>query len=204
MSSWNLEFEHEFEILNENQFSLKMEPTTYFLCIEVQWKAPIYNDNLVEEHQVLFRFLFRHRFSSYFSRSPQKQFRIEHMGVDSLASLKPSPATLMKHYDMLRSDHSRFWYTNRDVTSRSPSIPAVLITDTGKSCQRWRHLVSFEINIFKVKATNRDVTSRSPSILAVLITDTGKSCQRWRHLVSFGINIFKVKPVKTLLFGRAL
>ena len=34
--------------------------------------------------------------------------------------------------DLLRSDHSRFWYHNVDYPT---SFPAVLITDTGISCQ---------------------------------------------------------------------
>jgi hypothetical protein len=37
--------------------------------------------------------------------------------------------------DLLRSDHSRFWYHNVDYPT---SLPAVLITDTGK-CWPTKH-----------------------------------------------------------------
>ncbi|XP_037078182.1 uncharacterized protein LOC119099179 isoform X2 [Pollicipes pollicipes] len=60
------------------------------------------------------------------------RFRVERFDVD-LPAERPSDDVLFNHMDVMRSDHSRFWYVSRGTnqTAAPSTIPAVLLTDTG-------------------------------------------------------------------------
>ncbi|KAF2362854.1 Peptidase M28 [Trinorchestia longiramus] len=72
------------------------------------------------------------RFSSYYSRLEKPEYRLEALAIDGLGPQLPPGASLKKHFDVLRSDHVRFWYPRGErETGLNETIPAVLITDTG-------------------------------------------------------------------------
>lgn len=70
------------------------------------------------------------RFASYYSRLSDPQYRLELLGVEGLGPSMPDPLTLQKHFDVMRSDHARFWYPS-EGDNLNQTIPAVLITDMG-------------------------------------------------------------------------
>ncbi|XP_043193378.1 uncharacterized protein LOC122365861 [Amphibalanus amphitrite] len=73
-------------------------------------------------------------FSAHYSTLRDSyKFSMERFDVD-LPAKKPSDEVLFKHMDLMRSDHSRFWYVSRgsqNQTEAPETIPAVLLTDTG-------------------------------------------------------------------------
>jgi len=71
-------------------------------------------------------------FQYHYRRLGDARFRAESYDVD-LPAERPSDEVLYSHLEMLRSDHSRFWYASRlaNQTAAPTTIPAVLLTDTG-------------------------------------------------------------------------
>ena len=80
---------------------------------------------------------FLNRYANYYDDIGNSKYRLELLGINHLTEGQPKGKLFKENFDFLRSDHARFWY--HDSKDFNLSIPALLITDTGKFRNHYRY-----------------------------------------------------------------